>query len=91
LDVIVNVTTSPLVSAEEVYVELLDPTGLPSTLHWYEGAPPLTGVAVKVTDVPEQTGPAGLATILTLAATAGLTVIVPPAEAEPHPPVVVTM
>jgi hypothetical protein len=51
----------------------------------------LTGVAVKVTDVPEQTGPAGEATILTLAAMVGLTVIVPPSDADPHPPVVVTV
>jgi hypothetical protein len=91
LDVIVTVTTSPLVSDEEAKVELFDPTGIPSTLHRYEGIPPLTGVAVKVTNVPEQTGPAGLATILTLAAIEGLTVIVPPADADPHPPEVVTV
>jgi hypothetical protein len=33
------------------------------------------GVAVKVTGVPEQTGPTGFAAILTLAATGGLTSI----------------
>jgi hypothetical protein len=39
------------------------------------GTPPLTGVAVNVTGVPAQTGPAGFAAILTLAATGGLTSI----------------
>ena len=30
---------------------------VPLTFHWYEGVvPPFVGVAVKVTDVPEQTG-----------------------------------
>ena len=33
------------------------PTFEPFTFHWYAGvSPPLTGVAVKVTDVPAQTG-----------------------------------
>jgi len=27
----------------------------PFTFHWYVGVPPLVGVGVKVTDVPEQT------------------------------------
>src|SRR5512147_35709 len=43
--------------------------------HWYVGVPPLTGVAVKVTDVPAQIAPAGLAAILTLAAPAALTTV----------------
>ena len=44
--------------------------------HWYAGAaPPLTGVAVKVTDVPVQTGLA-LAAIVTLAVRIGFTIIV---------------
>ena len=30
---------------------------IPLTFHWYDGAgPPLTGVAVNVTEVPAQTG-----------------------------------
>jgi hypothetical protein len=39
------------------------------------GVPPLIGVAVKVTDVPAQIDPEGLADILTLAESVGLTVI----------------
>ena len=38
----------------------------PFFFHTYTGeAPPLTGVAVNVTDVPEQIAPAGLAAIET--------------------------
>ena len=37
-------------------MELFEPTFDPLTLHWYEGAPPLTGVAVKVTEDPAQEG-----------------------------------
>ena len=48
----------------------------PFTFHWYAGvAPPLVGVAVKVTDVPAQTGFAD-APIKTLTGRLGLTVIV---------------
>ena len=32
------------------------PTGKEFLYHWYEGVPPLNGVAVKVTEVPAQTG-----------------------------------
>jgi hypothetical protein len=39
------------------------------------GTPPFKGVAVNVTGVPAQTGPAGFAAMLTLAATGGLTSI----------------
>ena len=39
-------------------------------------APPLVGVAVKVTLVPAQIAPAGLAAMLTDGATAAVTVIV---------------
>ena len=53
--------------------------------------PPLTGVAVNVTRVPEQTGPDGEAAMLTLAGNGELTVIVPLAVAVPHPPVKVTV
>ena len=38
--------------------------------------PPLVGVAVNITEVPEQIAPAGEAEILTLAGKFGLTVIV---------------
>jgi hypothetical protein len=49
-----------------MYVSLLLPTLVPLTLHWKTGVvPPFVGVAVKVTDVPAQTGLA-LAAILTL-------------------------
>jgi hypothetical protein len=55
--VITTVTTSVLVSVLLVYVAVLAPlTFTPFTLHWYVGlAPPLVGVAVKVTAAPEQT------------------------------------
>ena len=46
------------------------------TFHWYEGVdPPLVGVAVKVTEVPEQTGFAEAATE-TLTGNNGFTVMV---------------
>ena len=38
--------------------------------------PPLTGVAVKVTEVPVQIAPAGTAAMLTLTGKSGLTVMV---------------
>ena len=48
-------------------------TLLPLTFHWYAGeVPPLVGVAVKVTDVPAQTGLA-LALIATLTGLSGST------------------
>jgi hypothetical protein len=44
---------SLLARAALVYVAELVPTGEPFLYHWYTGvAPPLTGMAVKVTDVP---------------------------------------
>ena len=55
LVVISTVIVPPVVPAS-VYVALLVPTGLPSFLHWYVGVPPLVGVAVKVTLLPEQVG-----------------------------------
>ena len=52
-DVICTVTASPLFKVGLVKVALLVPTFAPFTFHWYTGAgPPLTGEAVKVTDVP---------------------------------------
>jgi hypothetical protein len=46
---------------------------------------------VKLTGVPEQAGNVVFETILTLAETGEFTVIVPPASADPHPPLVVTV
>ena len=52
------------------------PALVPLTFHWYAGVvPPLVGVAVKVTDVPAQTGFAPAATD-TLTGDGGLTVMV---------------
>jgi len=54
----------------------LDPTFVPFFFHWYTGAvPPLVGVAVKVTEVPEQIVVAD-APILALAGRSGFTVAV---------------
>jgi hypothetical protein len=55
LEVITTLTTSPLLKEVVVYVALSLPTSEPFNFHWYEGAlPPLVGVAVNVTEVPEQ-------------------------------------
>ena len=51
------------------------PAFTPSTFHWYAGVvPPLVGVAVNVTELPEQTG-LDEAAIETLTGRFGLTVI----------------
>ena len=53
--------------------------------HWYTGVvPPLIGVAVKVTEVPAQTGLV-LAAIVTLAVKIGLTVMVTALEVAGDP------
>jgi hypothetical protein len=71
-----QVTISPDARAAFVYVVILVPTLVPFNFHWYAGvAPPLVGVAVNVTEVPEQTGFAEAA-ILTLTGKFGLTTIV---------------
>jgi hypothetical protein len=62
----------------------LDPTATVFLYHWYEGEPPLTGVAVKVTGVPAQTGFAE-ATIVTLTGRFGFTVIVIPVDVAGDP------
>ena len=55
LEVMTQVTTLPLANVLEVNVAEFDPTLLPLTFHWYVGAvPPFVGVAVNVTEVPEQ-------------------------------------
>jgi hypothetical protein len=56
-------------------VEELPPTFTPLRVHWYDGVvPPLLGVAVNVTDVPEQMVELP-ATILTLGVNTGFTVM----------------
>jgi hypothetical protein len=73
-EVILTVMLSPLERAELEYVEAVAPgIGVAPLYHWYEGVPPLAGVAVNVTEVPAHIAPAGAAAILTLAATTGLT------------------
>ena len=73
-----TVTTSPLVSVVLLNVLLFAPTLIVFTFHCYEGiVPPLVGVAVKVTLVPEQIVVA-LAATLTLTGKLGLTIIVTP-------------
>ena len=65
-DVNTQVTTLLFAGVKEK-VLLFVPTLLPFTFHWYEGdVPPLVGVAVKMTEVPVQTGLAdGATTTLT--------------------------
>ena len=74
VDVITQVTTSPFINPLLEY-ELPVPTLLPFTFHWYEGVPPLVGVAVKVIFEPEQIVVADAATD-TAGTTVELTVIV---------------
>src|SRR5215203_7112607 len=51
--VMITVTTSPSCNVLVVNLSLSVPASIPFTCHWYDGLPPpLTGVAVKVTDVP---------------------------------------
>ena len=58
----------------------------PPFFHWYVGVvPPFAGVAVNITDVPEQIAPAGFADILTLAVTLGSTVMVIPVDVAGDP------
>ena len=69
--------TASVLTGIWVYVEPVAPEiTLPLTFHWYCGElPPLTGVAVKVTWVPAQTGLAEGA-IVTLTGSWGFTVMV---------------
>ena len=67
------------------YVGLLPPTIVPFAYHWYIGeAPPLVGVAVKVTLWPAQIEVA-VATLLTLGVNVELTVTDVTDEAAVHP------
>ncbi len=64
LEIISTFTWLPLTRVLVVKVELFDPTGIPATYHWNTGLlPPFTGVAVKVTEVPEHIGLTGFARI----------------------------
>jgi hypothetical protein len=76
-EVISTVIASPFTSVVDVHVEFVAPEILlPFLLHWYVGVvPPFVGVAVKVTEVPEQTVVA-VAAIDTLTARFGFTVSV---------------
>jgi hypothetical protein len=76
-EVITTVTILLFASDDDVKEGLSVPTFAPLTFHWYDGAaPPFTGVAVKVTEVPAQMVSAGEAAIVTLTGTAGVTDIV---------------
>src|SRR5918995_1375007 len=53
--VMITVTTSPSFRSSVVNLSESVPASTPLTCHWYDGfAPPLVGVAVKVTEVPSQ-------------------------------------
>ena len=73
----VQVITLPLVKPLSVYVLLLPPTVTLSFFQVYMGeGPPFVIVAVNVTGVPAQIGPAGLAAIAIVGTSTALTVIV---------------
>jgi hypothetical protein len=74
-EVITQVIVSPLFRAELENELPPVPTLVPFTFHWKKGVPPLTGVAVKLTRFPEQITFDGVAAIVTLAITAGVTTI----------------
>ncbi len=84
VEVMVHVITSPSDNALDVKVGLLLPTLLPFTFHWYEGVPPLLGVAVNVTPVPEQIFVAEGVTA-TEGVTVGLIVATAGTRVLPHP------
>ena len=90
LDVISHVITSPFTSDVEEYVEAVSPNIIELFFfHTYEGeSPPFVGVAVNVTEVPEQIVVA-LAEIETLAVSKGLTDAVTAVLVELTHPVVV--
>jgi hypothetical protein len=63
LEVSWHIITSPE-TAVNINVELFDPTFIPFNFHKYTGkAPPLVGVAVKVTCVPKQEGLVNVETV----------------------------
>lgn len=73
--VITQLTLLPLAKVVVKYVGLFDPTLAPFTFHWYVGIPPLIGVAVNVTPIPEQMVVAEAA-MLTLTVSGGPTTMV---------------
>jgi hypothetical protein len=76
LDVNTTLTWSPFVKADVVKVVPVA-TLAPFSFHCKPGSPPpLTGVAVNVTDVPAHICPAGFAVIVTDGTTTGETCIV---------------
>ena len=52
-EVMITQTWSPLTGTNE-QAGRLGPVGIPLLYHWYDGVPPLTGVAMNVTRVPVQ-------------------------------------
>lgn len=77
LDVNTTAIVFPFVNPALLKVLLFVPIGAPFNNHWYEGVvPPLVGVAVKVTLVPEQIAVPGDALTVTLGVTFGDTDIV---------------
>ena len=75
LEVITTDTMSPWLKPLFVYVALFVPTLPPFNNHWYDGVPPLVGVAVKVTKVPAQIVFRGASdTMVTLAGASALPV-----------------
>lgn len=76
-DVNTTAIVFPFANPALLNVELFVPIGVPFNNHWYAGVvPPLVGVAVKVTLVPEQMVALGDALTVTLGVTFGDTVIV---------------
>lgn len=76
-DVNTTAIVFPFVNPALLKVLLFVPIGAPFNNHWYAGvAPPLVGVAEKVTLVPEQMVVPGFALTVTLGVTFGETVIV---------------
>lgn len=75
LDVIIQLTTCPLVRDAVAYVGLFAPTIEEPTCHSYEGlVPPFTGVAVKVSVRPEQVFAEGRTEMVTSGVLTGVTV-----------------
>ena len=73
----VIITSILSVSFNVVVLNVLpEPALFPFTSHWKDGLPPFTGAAVKVTLVPEHTGPVGFSEIVTEGVTDGVTVMV---------------
>jgi hypothetical protein len=73
----IQLITSLFAKVLLVYVVLFVPTLAPFFSHWYVGAePPFVGVAVKITEVPEQMGKLLLEAIVIEGVRLGLTTIV---------------